>query len=427
MKTLTFRRNYKYILLFIFLIFVSIVFSQTRIISYNFGRYVTQLEVSQNDIQNSVEIFDEDIFHNIQIQLTAQEYEDLIVYYINNDDKYYAKTNILIDGVEIQNVWVKLKGTKIISQSIDEIDLSSWDISLFIKFDEFVADQSYLSMTELSLISGTTQDLSNEFIATKVFQYFWVTSPQASFANVEIGDLVATQYLVKQVVNDEFLTQEYGDDLGLLYKAENSLSFTYLWEDPTLYADLFTQKTLENNYDLKKLIEVLDFVSNSDDKEFKLEANKYIDIQNYAYFLAINTYLYQENPKISFLDSYYIYYDLSSQTIKFIPWDAQYIDDFEETSLYTLLQKFYSKQQITQLSKKDIRELLWNITQTIPSELSSKYSHDLESIFLDNDTFQQYFEEVQQNIENTLSQEEIIQNLEIKINNLYVNNTLWNI
>lgn len=427
MKTLTFRRNYKYILLFIFLIFVSIVFSQTRIISYNFGRYVTQLEISQNDIQNSVEIFDEDIFHNIQIQLTAQEYEDLIVYYINNDDKYYAKTNIVIDGVEIQNVWVKLKGTKIISQSIDEIDLSSWDISLFIKFDEFVTDQSYLSMTELSLISGTTQDLSNEFIATKVFQYFWVTSPQASFANVEIGDLVATQYLVKQVVNDEFLTQEYGDDLGLLYKAENSLSFTYLWEDPTLYADLFTQKTLENNYDLKKLIEVLDFVSNSDDEEFKLEANKYIDIQNYAYFLAINTYLYQENPKISFLDSYYIYYDLSSQTIEFIPWDAQYIDDFEETSLYTLLQKFYSKQQITQLSKKDIRELLWNITQTIPSELSSKYSHDLESIFLDNDTFQQYFEEVQQNIENTLSQEEIIQNLEIKINNLYVNNTLWNI
>ncbi|MDF1682633.1 MAG: hypothetical protein P1U46_02660 [Patescibacteria group bacterium] len=49
------------------------------------------------------------------------------------------------------------------------------------------------------------------------------------------------------------------------------------------------------------------------------------------------------------MNSYYIYYDLPTETIKFIPWDSQYYDNIEDTSVYQVLEKIYSKQEIVEL------------------------------------------------------------------------------
>ena len=418
MKKLTLKRNYKYVLFFIFLVILSWIFSDTRIISYNFWRYVTQLEIKKNNIENEIAIFDENILHDIELNISEEDYKNMILYYIKNDEKQYIKTNITIDGKFIENVWLKLKWSALLSYNLEEVDFNNIDFSFLVKFDKYNSEQTYLWFSEVAIISWTLEDIKWEYIASKLFNNFWILSSQSSFANVQIWNNSNQKYLLKEVINEEFLTDRYQDSKWLLYKSENSMSFTYLWEDPISYADLFTQKTLINNYDLKKLIEVLQFVSNADNDEIKLNLNKYIDIENYAKFLAINNYLYSDNKKIGLLNSYYMYFDLSTQTIKFIPWDAKYIYSLEETSMYNILRKLYSQQEITQLSKKDIRELFWTLTNTIPSDLKSKFKNDLEDNFLDKDTFKDFYEEIENEIIQQIESQNYIENLENNINQL---------
>mgnify|MGYP004002221023 CR=1 FL=1 len=422
MNKLLLKRNYKYILFFIFLILVSIIFSETRIISYNFWKYTTEIKLSDNNIDNSIDIWNDEMIHNIKLNLTKEDYKNLVLYYKSNEEKQYIKTDIEIDWVIINDIWLKLKWSNIIIWDLEDVNTSEIDFSFTIKFDEYITDMTYLGRSEIALISWTIDELKWEYIAWEIYENFWIKSPDSSFVYLEWTDFINKYYLVKEIVDEAFLAEEFNDSNGLLYKWENSLSFTYLWEDPTAYTDLFTQKTLKNNYDLKKMISVLEFVSNSWNDNFKYQLSKYINIENYTKFLAINNFLYWEKSKLKLLNSYYIYYDLSTETIKFIPWDSQYPNNIEDTSVYQVLEKIYSKQEIAELWKKDIREILWNITGTIPDNLKSKYSNDLEDKFLKENNFEDLYNEVEEQIIDELESTNFIENVDSRIENLFYNN-----
>ena len=290
MSSLNFKRNYKYILVFLMFIVISVAFGATRIISYNFWEYSTELTLQKDNIENTQDIFDETVVHDVQLSLTSEEYAELLKYYKAYEDKLYIKTQVVIDGVTIPDVWVKLKWSEVLIWNIDEAEITQADFSLVLKFDEYNETQTYLWKSEIALISWTVEELKWEYIAGKIFEKYDVISPKMSFASVVSSDFINTTYLVKEVVDEEFIQENYADSNGLVYKAENSFSFTYLWEDPTAYTDLFTQKTLEYNYDLKKLIDILEFVSNSSEQNFVTNFQKYIDLENYTKYSSYQYY-----------------------------------------------------------------------------------------------------------------------------------------
>ena len=69
------------------------------------------------------------------------------------------------------------------------------------------------------------------------------------------------------------------------------MNFGYLGEDPTLYAEYFTQKTRVNDYDLSPLIRMLKFVTESDDETFEAEIDDYIDVESVLTVLAIDDFV----------------------------------------------------------------------------------------------------------------------------------------
>jgi spore coat protein CotH len=56
------------------------------------------------NIENSIEIFDDSIMHDVQLDISLEDYENLILYYKQNSEKEYLQTNITIDGILIQDV-----------------------------------------------------------------------------------------------------------------------------------------------------------------------------------------------------------------------------------------------------------------------------------------------------------------------------------
>lgn len=420
MNSLAFKRNYKFLLAFTLFLCVSLFFGSTRIISYNFWEYTTELVLQKDNIENTQDIFDEIILHNIELGLSQQDYIDMISHYQAFEDKQYIKTQVIIDWVTIPEVWVKLKGNEVLIWNIDERRASEIDFSFVLKFDEYIETQSYQWKTEIALIAWTIEELKWEYIAWKIFEKYEVATPKMSFTKLTFANSYGT-YGIKEVVDEEFITENYSDTNGLVYKAENSFTFTYLGEDPTAYTDLFTQKTLVNNYDLKKLIDVLEFVSRSSDEEFTLNFQKYIDVENYTKFLAINNILYKDNTNIALLNSYYIYYDISTDTVRFIPWDSQYGAEIEDTSSYKILEKIYSISEITELSKRDIRELLGKVTGTFPDDFKTKFTNDLEDTFLKEDTFLDLYNEVESQIQTELRELWFIGSLESSLDVLLTN------
>ena len=107
---ITWKRNYPLVLTFLALFFAWVFFSQTKIISYNFWEHTSVIEAEDDDYENSIDLFDTSIVHEIELSLSPADYANMVVTYQETGEKDYYETDITIDGVTIPSVWVRLKG-----------------------------------------------------------------------------------------------------------------------------------------------------------------------------------------------------------------------------------------------------------------------------------------------------------------------------
>lgn len=393
---ITWKRNYKYILLLWALFCIWILLSQTRIISYNFWKYNTQVSSQIENTQNNINILDDSLVHEISVDISNDQYEYLINSYKNNKEKEYISVNITIDGVTLSNVWLKLKG------NIDLVNILSSSNGFIqpaftIKFDKYVSWQFYNGLSEIALRVDNSESLLGQLMSFKILEKLWLYSPKAAYTSLSFWNYGNYLYMINEAIDEEYVTSHFENTSWVLYKALNSLSFAYLWEDPTLYTELFEQETMENNYDMKLLINILKFVSLSSPQEFEENIEKYIDIDSYIWMIAMDEVLWKEDFLLWLLNNYYIYINSSDNKAYFISWDQKMSFWNINTALYDILMKYYNKNEIENL--EDITSLIKFTTTWVKSEnITSKkwdktYLNDLKTRLLENETYQQLYEE----------------------------------
>jgi len=207
--------------------------------------------------------------------------------------------------------------------SWDSIDYDS-QLPLFIKFDKYT-DQTYQWHTMISLRVGgmwSDETLLAEPYSYELYQEAGQPAPDSSYWAVQIDGKDEKLFIISELPEDDYYIQKrFGDDNGILYKAWNFVDFSYQWEDPTLYADSFTQKTRVNDYDLSPLIRMLKFVTESSDEEFEAEIDDYIDVESVLTVLAIDSFVWN-NDSFGWMGSnYYLYYHLWEQRFYLLTWD----------------------------------------------------------------------------------------------------------
>ena len=107
----------------------------------------------------------------------------------------------------------------------------------------------------------------------------------------------------------------------MLYKAQPRGNFQYHGQDPTEYATLFEQKTLVNDEDLAPLIDFIRFVNKAADEKFERDLGKYLDVDSFAVYLAINNLVVNMDSLGGNGNNYYLYYNLNSQQFTVLVWD----------------------------------------------------------------------------------------------------------
>lgn len=408
--SLTMKRYRYLILLGVLFLWVLIYYWTYRVISINIW---DKWEVTTDyfDIENTIDLFDTTQVHEIKVLMTEEEYQDMIDTYSSTSEKDWYKTDVIIDGVLISDVWVRLKWNSSLRwlwggwwPSFEWMDRwkwknknwennimwwfhwnrkrwwpwggfpwaknTSWDtqnsaeftppsgapewredmpfpwafewwsfgpwmmsgdsinydsqLPLLIKFDKYV-DQTYQWHTLISLRvggMGSDETLLAEPYTYELYQEVWQPAPDSSYGSVQIDWKDPELFIISELPEDDYyISKWFGDDNGVLYKAWNSVDFGYLWEDPTLYADSFSQKTRVNDYDLSPLIRMLKFVTESDDEEFEAEIDNYIDVKSVLTLLAIDDFVWNNDSFGWMWSNYYLYYHLWEQRFYLLTWD----------------------------------------------------------------------------------------------------------
>lgn len=371
---ITLKRHYGLILALVAIIAICIFgIGSVRIISYNFGEG-KEIEIEEKNYTNTIELFDDSVVHEITISMANGDYEEMISTYQEAGLKEYFQADITIDGVEIKNIGIRLKGNLTLMQSLggnmgggdmgggnggqrpempegfklpegvelpegfeipkdfvppenpfsETLEEIEGEPPFLIKFDEFVVGQEYQGYTEIALRIGSFNSdagLLKEQIAFYIHDQVGQIVPQTAYAYIKTDNQEPSLYVITENLDQTFIEKNFEDPDGILYKAGNFVGFEYLGEDPTLYAEKYEQETNVNKDDLSPLINFLKFVSESTDEEFEANLPKWIDMESFIRMMALDNLLKNDDSFVGMGSNYYLYYDKKTDQFTMLSWD----------------------------------------------------------------------------------------------------------
>ncbi len=416
--SLKFKRYYPIILLLAAVLGVfGLVLGDQRIIAYTVkaaGTEMAESELTETyDISNEVALFDDGLVHSVQVLMDEDDYEEMLTTYQETGLKEYFRVDVVIDGVQIDDVGIRLKGNASLRSALggngggmggfggggggmggpggggapggapgqaadgetlaegEEIamqlpegaeapDVSEWQglsedgerpeppqggggpggggfgggssqesgetkIPFMIKFDAFVDGQTYQGYTAIALRTyGTSWDeaMLQEPVTNAVARMVGLAATRTAYTGLQINSDDETLYVISEVVNEEYLADNFAYADGVLYKAEVGSTLDYEGEDPSSYADSFTQQTRVNDADLAPLIAFMRFLDQADDETFEAELPGYLDVDGFATYLALNVMMVNTDSIIGMNNNYYLYYDDQAEQFTVMLWDT---------------------------------------------------------------------------------------------------------
>ena len=319
------KRHYKVILLFIFtILFFGVVIGNTMIVPYSSSNNLN-VNANTDTIENDVYIFDDSLVHEIQIEMTEENYNLMITTFSETGEKDYFPADITIDGVTIKNVGLRLKGNSSLN-GLFKKNTTSQDVQApyLIKLDEYVDGQSYQGYKEIAVRTGSFNSdsaLLEEPLSLFIYQENGQIVPEYSYASVKIGDNKAYYYVICENIDGNYIEKHFDQTNGILYKKGNSPEFAYKGEDQTKYVSEYEQETNKKNEDYSKLIEFMKFVSESSDEEFEKELPNWLELDSFMTMIAINELIDNQDSFYNQGRNFYLYYNPETEQFTMLAWD----------------------------------------------------------------------------------------------------------
>ncbi|MCD2107067.1 CotH kinase family protein [Rhodococcus erythropolis] len=355
----TLRQHWK--LLVVFVAFVSVlvfVFGETRIRPYITGdTSVIASEITDN-ISGTVELFDPSVSHQLSLEITDSEYNDMISSFRKSGDKKWITADITIDGTFINDASVRLKGNSTLMgvrgdgvmpggegftppdgfeipeglelpTDFDPQDMMAGmgstasaddptSLPLLISFDENSEGRAYQGMTELSVRPGSP--VVNEAMALSLTADSDQPTQRYAYTVYSINDSATSTRLVLEHPDDTYANSLFESD-GYLYKADASSRFAYVGDDQTAYAGQFKQINAVDNGNLQPVISFLKWMDAASSAEFDAHLSDWIDVESFARYVATQNLIVNGDDMSGPGQNYYLWYDLDTKRISVVSWD----------------------------------------------------------------------------------------------------------
>jgi len=206
---------------------------------------------------------------------------------------------------------------------------SLWDKRPFrLDLNKFRRGQKLGGLDELTF-DNLVFDYScmNEALAYEFFRDAGVPAPRTAYAWLSVS--VTTQwerkpfglYLMEEAVEAAFAAERFGSRKTPLFKPSTYTLFEYMGDDWSAYARIYDLKTEAAPGQRQRVIEFARLVSSAGDQEFAERVGGFLDLDEFARFLAVQVLLPNYDCLLSTGQNYYLYLGQRSNKFGFIPWD----------------------------------------------------------------------------------------------------------
>jgi spore coat protein CotH len=223
-------------------------------------------------------------------------------------------------GRTFTNVAARAKGN---IRSLSE-SLRAYKVDL----NDFVSGQKLAGLDELTFDSfAWDYSCMGEALAYELFRDLGVPAPRTAYAWLSVTVPGRWErrplglYVMIEAVDQQFAGDRFGSKATPIFKPSDYELFKYLGEDWTDYAPIYDLKTRATPAQQNRLIAFTRLVSMATDEEFAAQVGSFLDLDEFARFLAGEVLLANYDCLLSTGQNFYMYLDPRSNKFGFIPWD----------------------------------------------------------------------------------------------------------
>jgi spore coat protein CotH len=167
----------------------------------------------------------------------------------------------------------------------------------------------------------------DEALGYEFFRDAGVPAPRTAYAWLSAS--VTTQwerkplelYLLVEAVDNEFAAERFGSKATPIFKPVTYNLFQHLGDEWSAYGPIYDLKTKATPEQQRRVIDFARLVSSAPDAEFAARVGDFLDLHEFARFLAGQVLLPNYDGILSDGQNFYMYLDPRSNKFGFIPWD----------------------------------------------------------------------------------------------------------
>ncbi|MBI4910762.1 MAG: CotH kinase family protein [Acidobacteria bacterium] len=238
----------------------------------------------------------------------------------------YVRADMLFEDQALSGVAVRYKGNNTFQMSRNSIKRS-----FKIDFNKFDKKLKFAGITTLNLHNNVTDgSWMNEPLSYRLFRDAGVPSPRTAYARVHVtvpgkyDNTYLGLYSAVENIDGNFAKENYQTKDGAIFKPVARDLFGYLGDDWDRYDQLYDPKTTLTNTQKARVIEFAKFLQSAKDEEFAARAGDFLDLEEFARFMAATVMLSNMDSILAMGQNYYVYLHPETNKFQFLPWDLDH-------------------------------------------------------------------------------------------------------
>ncbi len=167
-------------------------------------------------------------------------------------------------------------------------------------------------------------------LGEKIFRELGAVAPRTTYAylTVDAPGKMTNQplglYVLVEDIDGNFAKDRFGTKDVPIFKPVTYDLFGDAGKDWSAYKDVYDLKTKATKEQLARVVELAQLVSHANDEEFARKLPDFLDLEEYAAFVAGHVLLSSYDGYLSNGQNFYMYLDPRSNKFGFIPWDQDH-------------------------------------------------------------------------------------------------------
>ena len=239
------------------------------------GAPLQTADARQERVKASVaRVYDTSVLHRIEIVIAPEDARTIL-----NRTTERVRCTFTFDGVVLKDVGVRQAGG-----TFNRFVSIAEKPTLSLKFDDFVDGQELHGLEKMVLKDGRQDTgLVGEHLTYEVYRRAGIAAPMTAHAHVTINGIDSGIYVMREPVNRDFLTRSFGRP----FSGGNVYELNYQPDPMISPRQILLRDEVEQRRTRTELLGAADAVQNAPAETFVAAVSKYLDLDRYITFHAV--------------------------------------------------------------------------------------------------------------------------------------------